>query len=646
MRVVFVWIVSCLLGAAPAFAQLSSQLVVSGFSLPVAVVQDPTQPNVQFVVEQGGKIRVVRDGVLLPTAFLDITPLVLSGGEQGLLGLAFAPDYATSRRFFVNYTRQPDGHTVISRYQRSVSDPVQANPASRFDLRWPGGNTFILQPFANHNGGDLQFGSDGFLYIPLGDGGAANDPAHRAQNRTELLGKMLRIDVNVSDADAEGYDVPGSNPFVLQAGTLPEIWAFGLRNPFRVTVDAISRGGNGAIVIGDVGQNAWEEIDYEPFGAGGRNYGWSVREGAHVNVNAASTATAFTPLVEPIAEYSHSVGNVITGGVVNRGTGLGLPFWGRYFFADFGAKRIWSIGLTIDPTTHEATAGVMIEHTAALGGSATIGNVSAFGIAANCDVLFLNYAGGELRRIVNNGNPSGCPTSPDPFLASGGGVFTNGTWFTRDHPSAAGAGLAGLSASGPSGACVTDPPASDWVCINGGWVPPGHPLARGRDAQHSESARTTITTHGWKQLHDDGSGTGLGLCQRRLGAAGTSARVDGATDDDDDDATAATPNAAHWRRHHHPTGPVHDRPAGPDMGVRERRLAAAEPSAHRIRAVDADATGAARAIAGRVHDSGSVHGHSWISRGMRERRLGAGRTPVGWRGRLSAQQRSLRPRWA
>src|SRR4029453_11794978 len=136
------------------------------------------------------------DGGLLASDFLDLTPLVLSGGEQGLLGLAFAPDYATSRRFFVNYTRQPDGHTVISRYQRSVSDPVQANPASRFDLHWPGGNTFILQPFANHNGGDLQFGSDGFLYIPLGDGGAANDPAHRAQNRTELLGKMLRIDVN------------------------------------------------------------------------------------------------------------------------------------------------------------------------------------------------------------------------------------------------------------------------------------------------------------------------------------------------------------------------------------------------------------------------------------------------------------------
>ena len=479
MRVVFVWIVSCLLGAAPAFAQLSSQLVVSGLSLPVAVVQDPTQPNVQFVVEQGGRIRVVRDGVLLTTDFLNITPLVLSGGEQGLLGLAFAPDYATSRRFFVNYTRQPDGHTVISRYQRSVSDPVQANPASRFDLHWPGGNTFILQPFANHNAGDLQFGSDGFLYIPLGDGGAANDPAHRAQNPYRAPGQ---------DAAHRRERVRCGRRRLRRSGQQP------LRPPGRdVARDLGVRFTQSVQSYGRCHFSRRQRGDRDrrrrPERLGGDRLRTFWRGRAELRLERSrrrarqrqcrETATAFTPLVEPIAEYSHSVGNVITGGVVNRGTGLGLPFWGRYFFADFGAKRIWSIGLTIDPTTHEATAGVMIEHTAALGGSDTIGNVSAFGIAANCDVLFLNYAGGELRRIVNNGNPSGCPTSPDPFLASGGGVFTNGTWFTRDHPSAAGAGLAGLSASGPSGACVTDPPASDWVCINGGWVPPGHPLAVG-----------------------------------------------------------------------------------------------------------------------------------------------------------------------
>ena len=201
-----------LFGASTASAQISSQLVTGGLSFPVAVVQDPTQANVQFVVEQGGRIRTVRNGALQPVDFLDITPLVSSGGERGLLGLAFAPDYATSRRFFVNYTREPDGHTVISRYLRSAGDPLRADPSSRFDLRWPDSNAFIFQPFANHNGGDLLFGSDGYLYIPLGDGGGGGDPFHHAQNPGELLGKMLRIDVAVADADFEGYDVPASNP--------------------------------------------------------------------------------------------------------------------------------------------------------------------------------------------------------------------------------------------------------------------------------------------------------------------------------------------------------------------------------------------------------------------------------------------------
>ena len=157
------------------------------------------------------------------------------------------------------------------------------------------------QPFENHNGGDLAFGSDGYLYIPLGDGGAGNDPDHRAQNPAELLGKILRINTAVTDADLEGYDVPPDNPFTGQPGVLPEIWAFGVRNPFRLTVDQIDRGGTGALIFADVGQNAWEEIDYEPFGAGGRNYGWRNREGAHDNVT--SRPPAFVPLTDPIVEY-------------------------------------------------------------------------------------------------------------------------------------------------------------------------------------------------------------------------------------------------------------------------------------------------------------------------------------------------------
>ena len=477
MRVSGFLAIIVLLSASTAAAQLSSQLVVSGLSAPVAVVQDPAQSNVQFIVEQAGRIRVVRNGQLESFNFLDLTSLVLSGGERGLLGLAFAPDYATSRRFFVNYTRKPDGHTVIARYRRSPVDPLRADPLSAFPLQWPDGNAFIAQPFANHNGGDLQFGSDGFLYIPLGDGGDGNDPAHRAQNPSELLGKILRIDVGVPDADFEGYDIPPDNPFTQQPDFRREIWAFGLRNPFRVSVDAIARGGSGALLIADVGQNTWEEVNYEPFGAGGRNYGWRNREGAHNND--VREPPAFTPLVDPIVEYSHAEGNVITGGVVYRGTGLGVGFFGRYVFADFGAQRIWSVGLVIDPVTREARAGQMVEHTAALGGAATIGNVSAFGIGGNCEVYFLNWSAGQLRRIVNASGPApGCPTSPDPFIGAGGGVFVNGVWLERDHPDAAGAGLAG---TGTGASCTTTQPSSNWVCVNGGWVPPDHPLAGSDD---------------------------------------------------------------------------------------------------------------------------------------------------------------------
>jgi glucose/arabinose dehydrogenase len=508
MRILWSWIVVSLLGASPAFAQLSSELVVSGFAAPVAVVQDPTQPGVQFVVEQGGLIRTVLNNQIQMTDFLDVSALVLSGGERGLLGLAFAPDYATSRRFFINYTRQPDGHTVVARYLRSATDPLQADPASAFVLQWPNEmnpsvrQPFIAQPFANHNAGDLQFGSDGYLYIPLGDGGSGNDPSHHAQNPMRLLGKTLRVDVDVPTTDPEGYDVPPDNPFVGQGGVLPEIWAFGLRNPFRFTVDLIARGGNGALLIADVGQSTFEEVDYEPFGAGGRNYGWRNREGAHDNVT--SLPPAYTPLVDPIVEYSHAVGNVITGGVVYRGTALGVGFFGRYFFADFGARRMWSVGLIVDQATGEAQAGEIIEHTAELGGGAVVGNVSAFGIRSDCEVLYLDYSG-SLRRIVNaSGGPAPmCPTSPDPFLTQGGGIFVNGTWVARSHASAAGAGLGGSSSGagsggvvGTGGSCTTPQPAPNWVCVNGGWLPPDHPFVLGSGTGGGGTGGTGGTTGG------------------------------------------------------------------------------------------------------------------------------------------------------
>ena len=332
-----------LLVASEGHAQLRSRAHASGFTLPVAFVQDPTDRNVQFVVQQGGRIRVVQNGAVLATDFLNVASSISCCGEQGLLGLAFAPDYADSGRFFVTFTN-PAGNNVVARFRRS-SNPLVADPTSRFDLLLGGTQRFVTHPFANHNGGHLAFGPDGYLYIGFGDGGSGNDPDHRAQNPNELLGKMLRIDVNVPDANNAGYVVPADNPFVggCPVAARSEIWAFGLRNPWRYNFDDPARGGTGALVIADVGQNAFEEIDFEPRGAGGRNYGWRNREGAHDNVT--SRPPAYRPLVDPILEYGRSEGQSITGGFVYRGQALAASFRGRYFFADYVAGRIWSLAL-------------------------------------------------------------------------------------------------------------------------------------------------------------------------------------------------------------------------------------------------------------------------------------------------------------
>jgi glucose/arabinose dehydrogenase len=389
------------------FAQtrLRTRVYASGFSSPVAFVQDPLDRSVQFVVEQGGRIRAVRSGTVLPADFLDLRNAVLAGGERGLLGLAFPPD-ATSGRFFVNFTDR-SGDTVVARFKRT-SDPLVADPASRFDLRWggAGGAAVIAQPFANHNGGHLAFGPDGFLYIGLGDGGSGNDPDHRAQNPAELLGKMLRIDVNVPDTHATGYQIPADNPFLggRPVAARGEIWDFGLRNPWRYTFDDPARGGTGALVIGDVGQDAFEEVDYEPRGRGGRNYGWRNREGAHDNVT--SRGPAFLPLIDPIHEYSHADGQSITGGYVYRGRLLGSSFVGRYFFADFVQGRVWSIGLTLDGQG-EARASGLTEHTAELGGS--LGNISSFGVDADGELYVVGYSRGV---VLSVSGPLTTPPAP------------------------------------------------------------------------------------------------------------------------------------------------------------------------------------------------------------------------------------------
>jgi glucose/arabinose dehydrogenase len=380
------------------------RVYASGLTSPVAFVQDPTNSTVQFVVEQAGRIRVVQSGVVQPTDFLDLRGAILAGGERGLLGMATAPDYASSGRFFVNFTN-PQGHTVVARFRRSAN-PLVADPASRVDLQWPSGLRYIEQPYSNHNAGDLAFGPDGYLYIGLGDGGSGNDPENRAQNPAELLGKMLRIDVNVPDSNTRGYVVPSTNPFVSggPAGVLPEIWSFGLRNPWRYSFDLPSRGGTGALIIADVGQGAWEEVDYEPANRGGRNYGWRYREGAHDNVISPPPVYNPSNLINPIHEYGRSVGQSITGGFVYRGAAR-PAYRGRYFFADYVQGRVWSIALTIN-ASGEATASTATDHTAELGGAAVLGSISAFGLDASGELYMVSHTRGQIVQMISDAPPS------------------------------------------------------------------------------------------------------------------------------------------------------------------------------------------------------------------------------------------------
>ncbi len=439
-----------MLTASPTHAQLTSTIYVSGLSNPVAFVQDPSNAAVQYVVQQRGLIRVVQNGTLLPTAFLNLTSSLAQASEQGLLGLAFPPNYGSSGRFYVCFTNTA-GHIVVARFNRSNSNPLVANTASRLDFQWPNGDRFIFHPFSNHNGGNLAFGPDGLLYVGMGDGGDSNDPGHLAQTPGSLLGKMLRLDVSVPDGDPRGYAVPPSNPFVGQPGYLGEIWSFGLRNPWRWSFDDPALGGNGAMLIGDVGQSAREEIDYEPAGRGGRNYGWRNREGTLPNI--IDPAPAFGPLIDPIFEYGRGDGTVVTGGIVYRGSALGAAYRGRYFFADFGSRRIWSLALTINPATGEATAAGLVEHTAELGGTAALGNISSFGVDRSGE-LYLCSFNGVIHRIgpgargpsplMNIDLPAQGAVVAQPFVLagwafdasapSGTGISTIHVWAFQSQP--------------------------------------------------------------------------------------------------------------------------------------------------------------------------------------------------------------------
>ena len=380
----------------PAQAQVRTQVVATGLSTPVAFVMDPLDHSTFYVVEQRGTIRTLRNGTLLPAFFLDIRSAISTGGERGLLGLAFAPDHAASRRFYVNFTN-PDGHTVIARYTRAADGSVVTN--SRFDLMWPDRRRFIEQPFSNHNGGHLAFGPDNYLYIGMGDGGNGGDPLNFAQNPASLLGKMLRIDVSVPDNDPIGYRIPEDNPFLDRQPipALPEIWAFGLRNPWRYSFDDWTHGGTGALVIADVGQNAREEVNWEPSGQGGRNYGWRIREGRAPYD--ARTGPAYQPLMEPIHDYPRSDGMSITGGFVYRGAALDPMFNGRYFFADYVAGRVFTIGLALDEH-QEARAVDLLELTEMLGGTTELGLISSFGVDEHAELYVVSYSRGRILKLV------------------------------------------------------------------------------------------------------------------------------------------------------------------------------------------------------------------------------------------------------
>ena len=298
-------------------------VVTSGLSSPLYLTAPTGDTARLFVVEQSGQIRIVRHGQLLPAAFLDIHTRLVSGGEQGLLSVAFHPNYATNGYFYVNYT-DLNGDTRVERYTVSAADSNLADTATHKLI------IFIPQPYTNHNGGLVMFGPDGMFYIGMGDGGSVGDPQNRAQSPDSLLGKLLRIDVDAGDP----YAIPAGNPFATSGGA-KEIWALGLRNPWRFAFDRSA----GLLYIGDVGQGLWEEVDVQPASQGGLNYGWRIMEGAHC-YNPANCSSA--GLVLPAVEYDHSNGQcAIIGGFVYRGARF-PALAGQYFYADLCAGWVRS----------------------------------------------------------------------------------------------------------------------------------------------------------------------------------------------------------------------------------------------------------------------------------------------------------------
>jgi uncharacterized protein (TIGR03437 family) len=324
-----------------------------------------------FVVEQSGRIRMVKNGAVVAQPFLDMRGRVSCCGERGLLGLAFSPRFAENGRFYINYT-DPSGNTVVSRLQVAAGNADAADVSSeQVVLR-------VAQPFANHNGGNLMFGPDGFLYIGLGDGGSGGDPQNNGQRNDELLGKMLRIDVESGSAT---YAVPSSNPFVNNSGTRPEIWALGLRNPWKYTFDRET----GDLWIADVGQNRAEEVNVQVASSrGGENYGWRRMEG--LQCYPSGSGCDRSGLTLPVVEYVRSEGVSVTGGYVYRGSRY-PALRGFYLYADFGSGNIWALQRTGDAWDNRRML-------------ASGRNISSFGEDPSGELYVADHSGGGVFLIA------------------------------------------------------------------------------------------------------------------------------------------------------------------------------------------------------------------------------------------------------
>ncbi len=373
--------------------QIDLQPVASGLANPTAITHAGDGSGRLFITLQAGQIVIYNGISILAPPFLDITSLVASGGERGLLSVAFHPNYRSNGVFFVYYTNTA-GNIVIARYSVSP-DPNVANPNSAVILL-----TIPHPNFANHNGGQLQFGPDLYLYIGVGDGGSGGDPSNNGQTRSTLLGKVLRINID----SGSPYAIPGDNPFVGVAGALPEIWAYGLRNPWRFSFDRSTHD----LFIADVGQDSWEEVDFQPAGSpGGQNYGWNVMEGNHC-FNPPSNCNS-SGLTLPILEYAHgpgdSIGCSISGGYRYRGT-QNPDLRGIYFYGDFCTGRIWGASEQAGAWTTAELLDTSL-------------SISTFGEDEAGEIYVADYSGGAIYRIVQVGNTN----SSSGGGGGGGGCF-------------------------------------------------------------------------------------------------------------------------------------------------------------------------------------------------------------------------------